>query len=270
MSATHQTTVPAAEGKANAGAVQTGAGATPWTPNREAGARPFAPGNDDGEILGGTPRYPSSSPLGSASTQTPASPTVPLGEAGPHSSDADAVGAPASEDRLMMLPDNFVSKVKRSDCLHWTGSLNSSGYGTFGVAGKAKLAHRVAYEALVGPIPEGMTIDHLCRVTHCVNVAHMEVVTRAENLRRSRYARGQYVGGRCAMGHELTGDNVLVKKQGTAVCRTCRREYERLVATGVPASDIRDWARANGYKVSPSGRLSHEIRLAYAKATQAP
>lgn len=65
---THQTTVPAAEGKANAGTVQTGAGATPWTPNREAGERPSALGNDDGEILGGTPRYPSSSPLGSAST----------------------------------------------------------------------------------------------------------------------------------------------------------------------------------------------------------
>jgi len=65
-------------------------------------------------------------------------------------------------------------------CWLWTGPLNPGGYGTNG----GRLAHRVVYERLIGQIPAGLTLDHLCRVRNCVNPQHLEPVTIAENLRR--------------------------------------------------------------------------------------
>lgn len=70
-------------------------------------------------------------------------------------------------------------------CWLWTASLNNFGYGNFSLHGKPTLAHRAAWEIYVAPIPAGLHIDHLCRVRHCVNPEHLEVVTRAENMRRS-------------------------------------------------------------------------------------
>lgn len=84
----------------------------------------------------------------------------------------------------------FWSKVdKGDDCWVWTGWTDRDGYGALDVGGKFTRAHRFAYEELVGPIPEGLTIDHLCRVKHCVNPAHLEPVTAEENTRRSMEAR---------------------------------------------------------------------------------
>lgn len=77
-------------------------------------------------------------------------------------------------------------------CWIWTRATNAKGYGRFGLgAHKSVAAHRWIYEAKVAPIPEGMTLDHLCRTTGCVNPAHMEVVTRAENNRRANDHRRQ-------------------------------------------------------------------------------
>lgn len=74
-------------------------------------------------------------------------------------------------------------------CHLWAGCLNSRGYGCIAVNGKSQLAHRVAWELDNGPVPEGMTVDHVhkrgCRHKHCVNIAHLEPVTSAENTRRS-------------------------------------------------------------------------------------
>lgn len=86
------------------------------------------------------------------------------------------------------LPPRIQEKVTVhpiSDCWEWRGARNGRGYGsvTNGL-GSSALAHRVAYEALVGPIPAGLTIDHLCRNKVCLNAAHMEPVTREENSRR--------------------------------------------------------------------------------------
>lgn len=84
----------------------------------------------------------------------------------------------------------FWSKVDASgDCWLWTGAPHL-GYGRFsrGRSG-ATYAHRVAYELLVGPIPDGLTLDHLCWNTLCVNPDHLEPVTRAENTRRARLVR---------------------------------------------------------------------------------
>lgn len=73
-------------------------------------------------------------------------------------------------------------------CWLWTRPLSATGYASMGLDGTKVRAHRFAYELLVGPISKGLTIDHLCRVRHCVNPAHMEPVTQAENSRRARFA----------------------------------------------------------------------------------
>ena len=74
--------------------------------------------------------------------------------------------------------------MSTSDCILWAGAIQSAGYGHRGIDGKTYLVHRLAWEEVNGAIPEDMTIDHLCEVRHCINVEHMEVVTRGENVRR--------------------------------------------------------------------------------------
>lgn len=98
--------------------------------------------------------------------------------------------------------ERFWSKVDRSHpsgCWLWLGAPNAFGYGTFartlapGVQ-KRVLAHRHAYELLVAPIPEGLTLDHLCERTICVRPDHLEPVTNSENLRR-RWERRRLLNG---------------------------------------------------------------------------
>jgi len=83
------------------------------------------------------------------------------------------------------IEDRFWPKVeKTSGCWNWTASLNTSGYGQIGSGGqfgRPHLAHRVAYELEVGPIPEGMQVDHLCFNRICVNPAHLRLVTNKQN-----------------------------------------------------------------------------------------
>ena len=81
--------------------------------------------------------------------------------------------------------DRFWAKVDKGIfCWDWLGG-KSNGYGRFWVEGRLVQAHRWAYETMVGPIPEGLTLDHLCRVRYCVNPSHLEPVTLGENIRRS-------------------------------------------------------------------------------------
>jgi len=86
------------------------------------------------------------------------------------------------------------------------------------------MCHRLTYEALVGPIPPGLVIDHLCRVPECVNPDHLEPVTHAENLARgiganSRDRRAAQT--HCPNGHALEGENLALSPAGGKVCRTC-------------------------------------------------
>ena len=87
----------------------------------------------------------------------------------------------------LTLEERFWSKIDAAgDCWEYTAGLDRYGYGQFALTKKTKRsAHRYAYTLLVGPIPDGLDLDHLCRVRHCVNPDHLEPVTRAENLRRS-------------------------------------------------------------------------------------
>lgn len=114
-----------------------------------------------------------------------------------------------------------IMPVTESGCILWIGNCLPKGYGHFSMNYKKIYPHRFAYELERGPIPKGMTIDHLCRVRCCVNVNHMEVVTRGENT-----LRGESVSGinsrktHCIRGHEFIGDNIITYKTGKA-CRTC-------------------------------------------------
>ena len=74
--------------------------------------------------------------------------------------------------------------VDTTRCWNWQKAKNSAGYGIIGKDGGSKLAHREAYIAFVGPIPEGLELDHLCKNKGCVNPDHLEAVTRSENVRR--------------------------------------------------------------------------------------
>lgn len=85
--------------------------------------------------------------------------------------------------------------VVTDGCWLWSGAVSTNGYGRIGVGGsRLEQAHRVAYEIHVGPIPEGLHIDHLCRNRLCVNPAHLEAVTQAENNRRATLEPQEHLG----------------------------------------------------------------------------
>lgn len=114
------------------------------------------------------------------------------------------------------------------DCVEEPRSRNAKGYGRIfrRVGGKSRtfMAHRVAYEAERGPIPEGLTIDHLCANTRCENPSHMEVVTASENLRRMHAQRNhRRAWTHCPQGHPYNEANVYMYR-GKRNCRLCRTE----------------------------------------------
>lgn len=120
-----------------------------------------------------------------------------------------------TEELLTQLPARWRQLVAdQGDCLIWTGQLRPDGYGKV----RSRQAHRVFYELLVGPIADGLELDHLCRNVRCVLPAHLEPVTRAENMRR-RYATYTH----CKRGHEYTPENTYVMPRGYRDCRTCIR-----------------------------------------------
>ncbi len=122
----------------------------------------------------------------------------------------------------LSISERFFSFVeKTTTCWLWKGALCWDGYAQFRLYGKFPKAHRVSYELLVGNIPEGMTLDHLCRVRHCVNPSHLEVVTLRENLLRGNAVSAINARKReCIRGHSLSGEN-LVTVVGKRQCRKC-------------------------------------------------
>ena len=84
---------------------------------------------------------------------------------------------------------NRVTKIEGKDCWFWNGNL-SGGYGRPNILGKQYYAHRLSYEEFIGPVPEGMQLDHLCRNRSCINPEHLEPVTQIENIRRGETGKG--------------------------------------------------------------------------------
>lgn len=126
--------------------------------------------------------------------------------------------------------ERFWSKVDKNGpegCWLWTDHLGRQGYADFWVPPRPVKAHRFAYELLVGPIPEGLVIDHLCSVRHCVNPAHLEAVTQRVNvLRSTNHVAAQAVATHCKRGHEFTPENTYMHR-GKRDCRTCHRDQAR-------------------------------------------
>lgn len=130
--------------------------------------------------------------------------------------------------------ERFWSKVEFTEtCWRWQGAINKGGYGSFGIRRglgpmRTVLAHRWAYEFCVGAIPEGLTLDHLCRVRNCVNPDHLEPVSlRANTLRgispHAQNARKTH----CPQGHPYDEGNTYVRPYGGRDCRVCRAKAMR-------------------------------------------
>ena len=111
-----------------------------------------------------------------------------------------------------------------TNCWIWKGAHRPDGYVQIRVANRLVYAHRISYEVFVGPIPEGLTLDHLCRVRACVNPEHLEPVTLRENIRRGESESAKNARkAHCKRGHPLSRENLIVESNGRRKCRTCAR-----------------------------------------------
>lgn len=128
------------------------------------------------------------------------------------------------------LPPALATRVKvdGGGCWLWTGATNGVGYGRLG----RQYVHRLSYTHFVGEIPDGLQLDHLCRVPLCCNPDHLEPVTIGENVRRGlapiitrlRHAARTH----CRVGHVLTPENTYVRPGDRArICRECQRLLDR-------------------------------------------
>lgn len=122
------------------------------------------------------------------------------------------------------LPDRFWEKAipePMTGCWLWTAGL-SDGYARFQDGWKRYKAHRYSYVMLVGPVADGLDMDHKCRTTCCVNPAHLEPVTHRVNVQRGAAGDRQKAKTHCPKGHEYAGENLYV--HGTnRQCRACGR-----------------------------------------------
>lgn len=110
-------------------------------------------------------------------------------------------------------------------CWLWSGDVDKSGYGKVRFrrdSGERWFqTHRLSYELMIGAVPPGLHLDHLCRVRICGNPEHLEPVTPGENVRRSPFTGTL---DRCKRGHVLDHDNVYLRRNGWRECRMCRRD----------------------------------------------
>lgn len=146
--------------------------------------------------------------------------------------------------------DRFWSKVEPEEvdgCWQWAAGKSSNGYGRFSVYRDEELlseyAHRVVYEMMVGEIPAGLVIDHLCRNRSCVNPYHLEPIPRGLNVLRGEASSAKAARrGACVRGHEYTEENTYIFR-GARQCKTCsnelRNERRRLYGRN---GRVRDYA----------------------------
>lgn len=126
--------------------------------------------------------------------------------------------------------DRFTDRFRVGDgCWDWTGFVYPNGYGSFMDQNqRTTLAHRYSYEQFVGPIPDGLQIDHLCRNRRCVRPGHLEAVTGWENRRRGESPPAVNAGRvECANGHPFDNVNTYIRPNGNRGCRICRTDARR-------------------------------------------
>jgi hypothetical protein len=122
----------------------------------------------------------------------------------------------------------FLTRIDRTEsCWLWTGTKGSAGYGQMNVpwARSPVSAHRLAYFVFVGPVAEGIQLDHLCRVRHCVNPDHLEPVTQQENIRRGEGGIHNRTKTHCPKGHPYDEANTRWCRRGNGktfrMCKAC-------------------------------------------------
>jgi hypothetical protein len=168
-----------------------------------------------------------------------------------------------------------MEKTRQADggCIEWTAYCGDNGYGRFYLDGKGALAHRWSYEHHVGPIPDGLVIDHLCRNHACVNPEHLEPVTAQENYRRgvAREATREHFAAitHCKRGHEFDEANTRLDSKGNRACLSCKRakareHYENNRANYIDKA--REWRLSNPDRAKELGREAQRRQRAKRKA----
>jgi hypothetical protein len=129
------------------------------------------------------------------------------------------------------IENRFFERVVKSStgCWLWTGKIDPYGYGHFSLGYKvSQRAHRWSYEHFCKSIPEGLVIDHLCRVKNCVNPEHLEPVTiRINTLRGIGVAAQKARQTHCVLGHPLDENNTFYRSNGWRGCRICRYNRDK-------------------------------------------
>lgn len=131
-----------------------------------------------------------------------------------------------------LLPERLASRIVVDDAGCWIPKKkpNEKGYVWIGFGGRKSYhrAHRLTWTLLVGEIPAGLEVDHLCRVRNCCNPQHMELVTHRENtMRGDTVTAANARKTHCIRGHEFTPENTKVRadRPGTRECKACQRSY---------------------------------------------
>ena len=129
----------------------------------------------------------------------------------------------SDDSKALVRFEQYCMPEPNSGCWIWIGAIKSNGYGEFHFNRKTVHAHRWYYEHCFGAVPKGLELDHRCRVRCCVNPYHLEPVTRSINRKRGLRDVPQAV---CKRGHEFSGHNAMILKDGRRTCRLCL--YQRI------------------------------------------
>lgn len=129
-----------------------------------------------------------------------------------------------SEIDYRHIKERFIKKTfpKINGCVLWVGSKSGSGYGQMQFGKRKEMAHRISYQLFVGPIPKGMSIDHICQVKLCVNYLHLQPMLLRDNILLGSKAQNT----NCPHGHPFEGRNLIWNKT-SRMCRICKQEKDR-------------------------------------------
>jgi hypothetical protein len=150
-------------------------------------------------------------------------------------------------------------------CWEWTGTIGPEGYAIYWLNGASVPVHRIAYANLIGPIPDGMQLDHLCLTRHCVNPDHLEPVTPTENSRRANVHKMNR--SHCANGHEWTEANTLPMRDAKR-CRQCilvRDHVKRGIACSYAAFCEEPVHLRDKYELRDECQRGHSMADAYVR-----